>query len=211
MFATSHADDSFTGHTDYVPYTRQIEQRYKIKPNLLVAICSKESNWRNVRGKHGEIGVCQVKPESAALALGSTTKRPVLAYGSRGDYVRFAQALLKIKPDGAYGRATELQVKMFQYHNGLRVDGVISKQTWYFLAGPESYTQMLWNPRQNIELAARYLVWLRDLLSTDDAVILMAAYNGGPGNPVVKYMVAVERYRQSLNPMYEAYLMEDLR
>ncbi len=50
----------------------------------------------------------------------------------------------------------------------------------------------LWNPYRNIEWAAAYLVWLRDNYS-GDAAVMLAAYNGGPANPVVKYIINVKQ------------------
>jgi len=52
-----------------------------------------------------------------------------LRYGSVGEDVRQMQKILKITPDGIFGKATLAAVKNFQYHNGLSVDGVVGKNT----------------------------------------------------------------------------------
>lgn len=189
---------------DYIPYTQQIEHKYNLQPNLLVAICTKESNWKNVKGAHGEIGVCQVTPASLSHAFGANTEipKPVLGYGSTGNYVKVLQSLIGVKADGLYGPITDRAVRQYQVSHNLVPDGLVGPLTWGSLTG---YTQLLWNPYLNIEYAAKYLAWLRDTLEVDNPAILMAAYNGGPANPVVKYMVSVEQYRQSIQPVAEAY------
>lgn len=198
--------------TELVQHTVAMERKYDLPPQLLVAICQKESNWQNVRGAHGEIGVCQIKPASAEHALGKAKhSRPTLTRGSRGALVRVVQGMVGASVDGVYGPDTTLLVAVYQADHNLRVDGIVGPQTWESLLGPPDYKTMLWDPKKNIELAAKYLVWLREVLETDDPAILMAAYNGGPGHPMVKYMVSVEQYRQTLMPPLEAYLMEDLR
>lgn len=200
------------GNGDLAAYAQQIEAAYDLPPHLLVAICKKESNWKNVGGQHGEIGVCQILPASLDHALGTAkNNRPVLSRGSVGPMVRIVQDKVGAAVDGVYGHNTALLVAKYQADNDLRVDGIVGPQTWRSLLGPPSYAKMLWNPYQNIEYAAKYLVWLRDTLGTDEPAILMAAYNGGPGHPVVKYMVKVADYRQSLMPPLEAYLTQDLR
>lgn len=200
------------GNGDLAAYAQQIEAAYNLPPHLLVAICKKESNWKNVRGQRGEIGVCQIVPASLDHALGKARgNRPVLQRGSTGPMVRIVQTKVGASVDGVYGPDTALLVAKYQADNDLRVDGIVGPQTWRSLLGPPSYAKMLWNPYKNIEYAAKYLVWLRDTLGTDEPAILMAAYNGGPGHPVVRYMVKVADYRQSLMPPLEAYLMEDLR
>jgi soluble lytic murein transglycosylase-like protein len=48
-------------------YAYRIELKYELPPGLLAAVCEQESDWRNVRGQHGEIGVCQLKPSTARM------------------------------------------------------------------------------------------------------------------------------------------------
>lgn len=200
------------GEGDLAAHAQQVEAAYDLPPHLLVAICKNESNWKNVRGRHGEIGVCQIVPASLNHAFGKAKDtRPVLTRGSTGPMVRIVQGMVGASVDGVYGTDTTLLVAKYQVDHNLRVDGIVGPQTWGSLLGPPSYEKMLWNPHKNIEYAAKYLVWLREVLNTDEPAILMAAYNGGPGHPVVKYMIRVAEYRQSLMPPLEAYLTQDLQ
>ena len=52
-----------------------------------------------------------------------------MRYGSVGEDVRQMQKILKITPDGIFGRATLSALKNFQYHNGLTVDGIAGPKT----------------------------------------------------------------------------------
>lgn len=52
------------------PEARQIAIRYGVPAELLEAVCSTESDWRNVNGDSGRsIGLCQVQPETALTVL----------------------------------------------------------------------------------------------------------------------------------------------
>jgi soluble lytic murein transglycosylase-like protein len=77
---------------------------------------------------------------------------------------------------------------------------VVGKNTWLALTGKsrvfKSITDQLWEPRANIEYAAKYLVFLRDYVGEDISLII-AAYNGGHGNPVVVYAQKVNAIRKS--------------
>jgi len=188
-------------------YAAQVEVNNKLPTGLLLAICEQESHWRNVAGQHGEIGVCQLKPDTVRMVCDCDGNARQLFYrrGSTGDVVRQIQAqlarwgLYSGRVDGAYGPVTERAVTAMQQLMQIPADGVVGPKTWTFLfRGYEPYpggtiTSALWNPYENIEWAAAYLVWLRELLGTEDPAVLMAAYNGGPANPVVKYVVSVQR------------------
>jgi LysM repeat protein len=62
--------------------------------------------------------------------------RPILRYGSQGDYVRFLQFQLKQlnfyngNIDGFFGNDTVQSVKAFQANNRLVADGVVGRDTW---------------------------------------------------------------------------------
>lgn len=64
---------------------------------------------------------------------------PTLRVGSRGDFVRWAQARLEQhgcppgRIDGLYGDRTAQAVRRFQARRGLPVDGVIGPVTWGYL------------------------------------------------------------------------------
>ena len=110
-------------------YAAKMELEKDLPKGILLAICDQESRWRNVGGRHREVGVCQIKPGTVRMIC------PKCPPGIKG---------------------------------------------------------VLEDPYHNIRWAANYLVWLRDNVSPDPAV-MMAAYNGGPAHPVVKYMVSVQR------------------
>ena len=56
---------------------------------------------------------------------------------------------------------------------------------------PQCDERTLLNPYDNLHIAARYLDWLRRELGTDDPDVLAAAYNAGPNNQIVRYMLRV--------------------
>lgn len=52
----------------YKELAAQFEEKNNLPPGLLQAICEIESNWRPTAiGKDGEIGLCQLKPQTLAL------------------------------------------------------------------------------------------------------------------------------------------------
>ena len=179
---------------DYRAYANKMEEKYELPKNLLVSICDYENRsqtWRNVAGGHGEIGVCQIKPSTVAMLCGDCTSlHGNIVYGDTGDEVRAIQTILSIKVDGIYGPQTLSSILSFQRAHKLVQDGVVGKHTWYAMTGKhrsyKSITDQLWEPRANIEYAAKYLVFLRDYVG-DDITLMIAAYNGGHGNPVVTY------------------------
>ncbi|HJW82422.1 MAG TPA: peptidoglycan-binding protein [Acidiferrobacterales bacterium] len=186
-------------------HAAKVELAYDLPTGMLRAICEQESHWRNVAGQHGEIGVCQIKPATVQMVCNCKDNAHQVFFqrGARGDTVRQIQAQLTmrgyaVEVDGVYGRLTEKAVAAFQRATGAKSDGVVGPSTWALLyRGDTPYpggtiAAALWNPYKNVEWAAVYLVWLRENVSEDPAVLL-AAYNGGPANPVVKYVVGVQR------------------
>lgn len=70
----------------------------------------------------------------------STASRPTLRTGSKGDSVRLLQTLLnragyELAIDGIFGTMTRCSVKGFQSERGLKVDGIVGRQTWAALEG----------------------------------------------------------------------------
>ena len=68
-----------------------------------------------------------------AAALGGTppTSRPTVRRGSRGAHVQNLQQLLGgLAVDGIFGPKTEQAVRMFQQSKGLKVDGIVGRNTW---------------------------------------------------------------------------------
>lgn len=67
--------------------------------------------------------------------------KPTLRRGDRNDEVAYLQGLLNDSgfesgtPDGIFGRNTEIGVKDFQKSAGLKVDGIVGKNTWAALRG----------------------------------------------------------------------------
>ena len=75
-----------------------------------------------------------------ALYTGAPVNMPLLRYGSKDEAVITLQWVLRLTGDyqapidGDFGVKTELAVRTFQKHNGLVVDGMVGKQTWYALS-----------------------------------------------------------------------------
>jgi hypothetical protein len=184
---------------DYTAYANKIEAKYELPKNLVVAICSYENRsriWKNVAGRHGEIGVCQIKPDTARMVCPECIGEPDhIVFGSIGDAVRIVQRAAGVPIDGIFGPQTLQGVIKFQQTKGLIPDGVVGNKTWYAMTGKKMYVnsieQQLWNPEKNIEFAAKYLVWLRNFLG-DDLSMVIAAYNGGLGHPLIIYASKVQ-------------------
>ena len=189
---------------DYIAYANKMEEKYNLPTNLVVAICTHENRsavWRNVAGQHGEVGVCQIKPDTARMLCPTCESEGApLILGSIGNRVRIVQEIVHVTVDGIFGEQTLKGVLKFQNYHRLRVDGIVGKHTWKAMTGQiltgESMERMLWNPLTNIEFAARYLAWLRDFVG-DDLALIAAAYNGGPASPVITYARKVKEIMES--------------
>lgn len=60
-----------------------------------------------------------------------TGKMPVLKEGSKGEFVRFVQEIVKAEPvDGSFGAITKRCVMEYQRTKNIEVDGVVGPQTW---------------------------------------------------------------------------------
>jgi len=191
----------------------RMEIKYKLPPRLLRAVCEQESHWRNgLRGAAGEIGICQMQEATVRMicpSCVSNARQRFFLIGSADAQVARIQAELRErgfylgKIDSAFAQGTRTATILFQQRAGLEADGIVGPRTWAALfAEPypgASIESALWNPEQNIEWAAKYLAWLQDRVSNDPAV-LAAAYNGGPANRTVAYMVSVGAKRQALVP-----------
>lgn len=186
-------------------YAAEKEQQYSLEAGLLRNICYVESHWRpDVKGYHGEVGVCQIKPSTVLMFCQSCAVKAESIYqGKKGKTVVLIQTELQKQDyspgtiDGNFGLRTHNAVTKFQKAKGLLPDGIVGPRTWKQLFGRAmdgpSIAEQLRDPYVNIEYAARYLVWLRDYLKTNDRDILAAAYNGGPANATVVYMLKVRR------------------
>lgn len=73
---------------------------------------------------------------------------PTVRRGATGETVKNLQRLLngqtshRLKVDGKFGPATDRAVRDFQRANGLRVDGIVGRNTWTALTKPQSAPQM---------------------------------------------------------------------
>ena len=143
-------------------YTSEMEVKYKISTGLLVSICTVESHWRNVKGKHGEIGVCQLRPSSVEYALPELSRASTsyFKYGDK-DVLPVQERLKRIglykgKLDGIFGPLTYHSVLSYQALHKLNVDGVVGPKTWAKLIGSpypaQALEAKLWNPKENIEI-----------------------------------------------------------
>lgn len=115
----------------------------------------------------------------------------------RSNAVKEVQKALGLRQDGVFGVKTHMAVTLFQEAHGMVADGIVGPRTWKALTGrelnAESLVKQLQNPYKNMEYAAKYLVYLREVLHTDDPDILAAAYNGGEASKAVAYMLKVRR------------------
>lgn len=190
--------------SDFRSYAAQMEQKYNVEAGLVQSICGVESHWRHptARGRHGEFGLCQMQVNTVKMfCKACDTATEHLYKGSRSEQVRQLQKKLAADTykvgtiDGVFGLRTHNAVVEFQLEHGLLADGIVGPRTWRELFGTDmragSIASQLQIPERNIEYAARYLAWLKQYLKTDDRDILAAAYNGGPSNPTVVYMLKV--------------------
>src|SRR5690606_6770228 len=201
LFILSSTSEAVTKE-DLRIHATVMEYKYDLPKGLLVNICRTESNWRNVRGQLDEIGVCQIRPGTVRHLFPEYSKAVTkyLHYGTKGLLVVKVQSYLSRigtyngAIDGIWGPRTDRAVRKFQEENSLKVDGIIGPVTWRTMFGTDypnqSVEQRLWNPKQNIEIAARIIKHLHDTVSTNPAIIA-AAYNGGAGHPIVQYMKRV--------------------
>lgn len=202
---------AWQNHASFVEYSRGL-------PNgMLRAICEQESHWRNVRGQHGEIGICQIRPSTVrflAPEIEHQVDEPVLyRYGAKGQTVEDIQSVLAHRGlyagplDGIWGDKTHAAVLRFQELEQLAADGVVGPRTWAKLFPGHKLTrtieQRLWDPEENIEWAAAWLNWCSTELQTENPVVLMGCFNGGAGNPVVRYQASVlKRWEQDVDEYY---------
>ena len=214
IFALAVASDSpaATPAETWQAHAAQMEKRYDLPEGMVQVICWQETHWRNVVGAHGEIGVCQLKADTVRMicpACDGNARRTLFHVGSRGPEVLRIQAALSsggyyLGPvDGIFGAGTRTAIVLYQQRASLPADGVVGPKTWSTMFVEPfpgtSISAALWEPLTNIEWAARYLVWLRETVS-DDPMIMMAAYNGGPANSVVRYMVGLNKKLATMEP-----------
>lgn len=93
----------------------------------------------------------------------------------------------------------------FQKYAGLRRDGIVGPQTTHALKTTQYGRTILalFDPYENLHLAALYLVSLREQLNVNDFNLLAIAYNGGPGSPAIRYARKVRNGNGLLNKAVE--------
>ncbi|MBD2741612.1 peptidoglycan-binding protein [Coleofasciculus sp. FACHB-1120] len=75
-----------------------------------------------------------------ALYTGAPVNMPMLKRGAKGEVVMTLQQVLLVTGDfndeinGVFGPHTDAAVRFFQKRNGLLVDGIVGKNTWYALS-----------------------------------------------------------------------------
>ena len=192
---------------ELVDYARTMEHKYGVPTGLLATICEVESNWRNVKGLHGELGVCQLRPGSVKYAFPDLTRTSTSYYkvGDRGvGRIQYKLALSGVptKVTDVYDLQTVASVKAFQIEHNLIGDGIVGPKTWDKLMGtpfPKATIEdKLWNPKDNVEIAAIYIARLSRVLDTTDPSILAVAYNGGENSWPVKYLKKLEKVNRGL-------------
>ena len=188
-------------------YASEMEIKYQLPKDLLVNICTVESNWRNIRGDLGEIGVCQLLPSSVKHAFPDLTRTSTSYYkiGDKGvGRIQYKLSLLGVptKVTDVYDLQTIVSVRAFQNEHKLVVDGIVGPKTWDKLMGtpfPKATLEdKLWNPKDNIEIAAMYIARLSRILDTTDPSILAVAYNGGEKSWPVKYLKKLEKLNRGI-------------
>ena len=70
------------------------------------------------------LSLCEPMPGDSAPPM------PTLKRGSNGEAVATLQRILKLVPDGQFGKVTEDAVRAFQEGRGLKDDGVVGPATW---------------------------------------------------------------------------------
>ena len=99
------------------------------------------SQWADGRSVEEKIGADPApKPEPFRPKQGKfgdypERKKSVIRLGSTGPEVRYLQGVLDkariaTQVDGQFERLTDRSVRRFQQRNGLKVDGVVGRQTW---------------------------------------------------------------------------------
>lgn len=100
--------------------------------NLAEAKLMLDPDFQRACGEGACRGVCNYLD---VPYVAGDVKFPVLRSGSRGNYVRYLQYVLRkngfsVATDGVFGPNTERAVKEFQQENGLAVDGVVGAASW---------------------------------------------------------------------------------
>ena len=96
----------------------------------------KRHTKRNAKWTHWGIPAC-IK-EEGEIPMDTKPVNVTLKRGSKGEYVTLLQTMLYSKGydlgnygiDGDFGKATEAAVKQYQTDMGLKVDGIVGKETW---------------------------------------------------------------------------------
>lgn len=104
---------------------------YPYSPFVHIDVRDKRARWQLDKKNGSQYNVSGF----GGGAVTSTTARPMLRQGDRGEAVRQLQKLLSIPQDGIYGPVTKTAVESFQRRKGLIVDGICGPKTWAALEG----------------------------------------------------------------------------
>ena len=130
----------------------------------------------------------------------TSTQRPLLQRGSRGEAVRQLQILLnrrmsihQLDVDGIFGPKTEFNVQVMQYQMFLAQDGIVGPKTWNALeTGYPADLPLLRRGSRNV-----YVERLQQVFASYDELIT-ATYHAGPIDGIFgpKTEAAVKLYQQ---------------
>lgn len=106
-----------------------------------VTVTGTSGSWSKIKfgGGVGYVSskyLAACKTSTSQSSSTSTTNKPTLKNGSRGDAVKELQTILNKKgyscgtADGVFGSKTVKAVKAFQKDNKLTADGIVGKNTW---------------------------------------------------------------------------------
>ena len=94
-------------------HAASVELAHRLPTGMLAAVCEQESHWRNVSGQRGEIGVCQIMPDTVRMICNcGGVSTAWFQQGSKGPIVKQIQAELTHvgtyydRIDGIYGPKT---------------------------------------------------------------------------------------------------------
>lgn len=73
-------------------------------------------------------------PAASPAPAPSSSGRPTIRKGSRGEAVKAWQRVIGLNDDGNFGKGTEAATKQWQSSHGLKPDGVVGPDTWATVA-----------------------------------------------------------------------------
>lgn len=149
IFTGTDTDKPHVGHYDGAGYV--YEASSTTAGNIKTPITDKKwKYWGLYKNLDYEGAEPSAPVETKPVDETPADSRPTLRKGDKGEYVALLQTKLlarkyqlpKYGADGDFGKETEAAVKQFQQDWGLKVDGVVGKDTWKALdSSPELVQQ----------------------------------------------------------------------